>query len=213
MSRYLLVGLWLCLFMAGPARAADDGAARLDRFFHGLKTLSADFHQTLVDSHGAVREQAGGKLWISRPDRFRWEYDKPYRQIIVADGVNLWTYDADLQQATVKPLSETLAGTPATLLSSQQPPATLFKIRDGGRRDGDLWVDLTPRSKDSQYERIRLGFDGADLDRMELVDAFGQTTRFRFTHVRRNPEVAARRFRFSPPQGADVIGRPRPVTR
>lgn len=205
------VGLWLIagLFLLGPTLAsAATGVERLDRFFEGLRTLRADFTQQVLGQHGNVVKQASGKLWISRPDRFRWDYDKPYRQVIVADGTNLWTYDDDLQQATVKPLSEALVGTPATLLSGEAPPRKLFKVSDVGRRDGDQWVELVPRVRDSHYESIRLGFNTHTLDRMEMVDAFGQTTVFRFTGVQRNVPVKASRFHFTPPAGADLIGTP-----
>ncbi|MGA7801887.1 MAG: outer membrane lipoprotein chaperone LolA [Gammaproteobacteria bacterium] len=203
----LLLVAGLCF--AGPIAArADSGMQRLDRFFDGLKTLQADFDQQVLGQHGGVLQQAVGQLWISRPDRFRWDYTKPYRQVIVADGTNLWTYDDDLQQATVKPLSEALVGTPATLLSGEAPPEKLFKVSDAGSRDGDQWVELVPRSRNSHYQSIRLGFNARTLDRMEMVDAFGQTTLFRFSNVQRNIRVSASRFHFKPPAGADVIGTP-----
>ena len=210
-SRWRSAGVLLlaALCLLGPTMAnAATAVSRLDRFFDGLKTLRADFTQQVLGQHGNVVKQASGKLWISRPDRFRWDYDKPYRQVIVADGTNLWTYDDDLQQATVKPLSEALVGTPATLLSGEAPPEKLFKVSDAGHRDGDQWVKLVPRASGGHYKSIRLGFDAHTLDRMEMVDAFGQTTVFRFTDVQRNVAVKASRFHFKPPPGADLIGTP-----
>lgn len=203
-----LFSVGMCWLAALGVAHADGAVQRLDNFFSGLKTLQADFVQQVLGQHGEVLDQASGKLWISRPDRFRWDYTKPYRQVIVGDGTNLWTYDAGLQQATVKPLSEALVGTPATLLSGAAPPQQLFKVSNAGTSDGDQWVELEPRSQNRHYQSIRLGFKGRILDKMMMVDAFGQRTLFTFTHVQRNVTVPAKRFHFTPPSGADVIGTP-----
>lgn len=178
----------------------------LDRFFQGLDNLSASFEQTLYDAQGQVTQSAAGRLSIQRPGRFRWDYDTPYKQLVLGDGERLWTYDADLEQATVKPQDDTLAGTPALLLSAQQPPRELFDIRPLPPRDGEDWYELTPRAQDTQFNELRLGFAGDELVAMELIDAFGQLTQFRFSDLQRNVPLASGLFSFAPPPGVDVIG-------
>lgn len=185
-------------------------ATPLDRFFAGLHTLSAQFDQTIVDAQGQVTQSAGGRLSIQRPGKFRWDYDTPYKQLVLGNGEELWTYDADLEQATVKPQSDALAGTPALLLSAEEQPGELFVIAALPARDGEQWFELTPKTDkglgDTQFNQLRLGFVEDMLVAMELVDGFDQTTQIRFSDLRRNGPLAAGLFHFTPPDGVDVIG-------
>lgn len=197
----LLVLAWL---IATAAVAAD--ATPLDRFFQGLDNLSASFEQTLYDAQGQVTQSATGRLSIQRPGKFRWDYETPYQQLVLGDGERLWTYDADLEQATVKPQDDTLAGTPALLLSARQPPRELFDIQTLPARDGEDWYALAPRAQDTQFNELRLGFVGDTLVAMELIDGFGQLTQFRFGELQRNVPLADGLFRFTPPPGVDLIG-------
>jgi outer membrane lipoprotein carrier protein len=65
-----------------------------------------------------------------------------------------------------------------------------------------------PRSQDSSFERIRIGFrDGLPVA-MDLADSFGQTTELRFSGMQRNPKIDPARFHFDPPKGADVLEEP-----
>lgn len=195
-------------FIAATANAGDTAA--LDRFFSGLRTFSAHFEQTIVDAKGQTTQNASGRLSIQRPGKFRWDYDQPYKQMVLGDGQQLWTYDADLEQATVKPQSDALAGTPALLLSAQEQPGELFSIEALPARDGEQWFELKPKGGENvdgtQFNRLRLGFMDAMLVAMELVDAFDQTTLIRFSETRRNGALQDGSFTFIPPEGVDVIG-------
>jgi outer membrane lipoprotein carrier protein len=199
-------------FPIAPAHAAesvvsiDDGYKKLDAFLQGLTALEAEFRQTLRDSQGRVVETSTGTLAIRRPNRFRWDYREPHSQVIVADGERLWLYDTDLQQVTVRRLDQTLAGTPAMLLSGQADLRTGFEVERVESKDGLTWVALTPKRSDTDFRRVRLGLRGDALAYMELEDKLGQTTLLEFSHFVRNPKVDAARFVFTPPPGADVIG-------
>lgn len=190
--------------------ATEPASTPLDRFFAGLHTLSAQFEQTIVDTQGEVTQSASGRLSIQRPGKFRWDYDTPYKQLVLGDGENLWTYDADLEQATVKPQNDALAGTPALLLSAREQPSELFDIAPLPARDGEHWFELKPKPGeglgDTQFNQLRLGFAGDTLVAMELVDGFDQTTQIRFSGLERNGPLAAGLFSFTPPDGVDVIG-------
>ena len=192
--------------------AAEPTDTALDRFFHELETLSAQFEQTISDADGRVTQRGTGRLSIQRPGKFRWDYDTPYKQLVLGDGQQLWTYDADLEQATVKPQEAALAGTPALLLSAQEQPRELFTVRLLPLRDGEHWFELTPKSEqalgDTQFNQLRLGFLDDRLVAMELVDGFDQTTLIRFNDLRRNGPLASGLFSFTPPAGVDVIGEP-----
>ncbi|MBI5462355.1 MAG: outer membrane lipoprotein chaperone LolA [Gammaproteobacteria bacterium] len=199
--------LWSLLSVAC---AADAATTSLDRFFSGLRNLTANFDQTITDAKGVVTQNASGKVTIQRPGKFRWDYVTPYEQLVLGDGQHLWTYDADLEQATVKPQSDALAGTPALLLSAKEQPGDLFDIAPLPARESEEWFELTPKSQnglgDTQFNRLRLGFVHDTLVAMELVDAFDQTTLIRFNDLQRNGGVSAALFDFTPPAGVDVIG-------
>ncbi len=197
----------LCLSLPfSLAAAAPAGVGRMHAFLQDVKTLKADFQQTVLDSNGKQVKQSTGTLSIKRPNRFRWDYAKPNEEVIVADGKRLWLYDVQLSQVTVKPLNDTLAASPAVLLSGSNDVEKSFTVADLGEKDGLAWVSLIPKVKDTDFESVRLGFKGEDVSVMELKDNLGNTTRIEFDHVQRNVTVGDDSFNFTPPSGADVIG-------
>jgi chaperone LolA len=201
-----LLTLVTLLSLSLPAYAAGSGVARMHAFLQDVKTLKADFTQAVLDSNQKQVKQSSGTLLIKRPNRFRWDYVKPNQQVIVADGARLWMYDVDLQQVTVKPLNDTLAASPAVLLSGSNDVEKNFSVTDLGEKDGLAWVALAPKIKDTDFESVKLGFKGEDLSVMELKDNLGNTTRITLERVQRNGAVEDDAFKFTPPKGADVIG-------
>jgi len=192
--------------LALPLLAHADGIDRLKAFIAGARTAEADFTQTVTDKNGRVTQQAGGKMAFARPGKFRWDYNKPYEQVIVGDGVKLWLYDADLDQVTVKPLGDVIAGSPAALLAGDNAIEKYFSLKDAGEAGGLEWLDATPKNKDTTFEHIRMGFKGDVLVQMDLFDFFGQRTTLKLSKLARNPPIPASKFKFTPPKGADVIG-------
>ena len=192
--------------LALPLLAHAGGVDRLKGFIAGAKTAEADFTQTVADKNGRVTQQASGRMAFARPGKFRWDYNKPYEQVIVGDGVKLWLYDTDLEQVTVKSLDDVIAGTPAALLAGDNAIEKYFALKDAGVADGLEWLDATPKTRDISFERIRMGFKGDLLMQMELFDTFGQRTTLKLTKMVRNPAIPASRFTFTTPKGADIIG-------
>jgi chaperone LolA len=142
-----------------------------------------------------------------RPGKFRWEYRKPYEQLIVGDGQKFWMYDIDLEQVTVKKLDAALGSSPAALLSGSNEIERGFVLKNIEARDGLEWLQAVPRSAESSFEKILMAFNAkSELVVMELHDAFGHHTVLRFTELKRNPSLSSERFRFVPPKGADVLG-------
>ena len=183
----------------------------LDTYLTQLKTLRADFAQTVTDGKGEV-QKAQGTLIIVRPGRFRWELtpDGGSPQLMVADGKNLWFYDRDLEQVSVKAATAALTATPAGLLSGDGNIRELFTVSSAGKSDGFDWVLVKPRESDADFREARLGFGPSELKRMVLKDKLGQTVRLDFSRSERNPSVAESEVKFTPPAGADVIGTPTP---
>lgn len=203
--RFLVAGLLLL----SSTVYAGEGQAKLDHFLGGLTTMQADFIQRLTNARGELIEESRGKLWLERPGKFRLQYVSPYEQLYVADGKNIWMYDRDLEQVTVKPQDDTLGSTPAMLLSSETPLDENFTIEEEGEHQGYLWLLLKPKAADSNFDYLRLAIEDGVLRAMEMVDGFGQTTRLYLETVVRNPEVSEDKFKFVPPPGVDVIGEPK----
>lgn len=198
--------LILAFVLALPLAVHAGGVDRLKGFIAGARTAEADFTQTVSDRSGRVSQQASGKMAFARPGKFRWDYSAPYEQVIVSDGAKLWLYDKDLDQVSVKPLADAIAGTPAALLAGDDAIEKYFNLKDAGTADGLEWLEATPKNRDTTFERIRMGFRGDILVQMELFDFFGQRTSLKLARLVRNPAIPAARFQFTPPKGADIIG-------
>jgi len=194
-----------CMLTAVAARGASDGIATLQAFLDRVQTFSADFSQQVFDENMQSIGRSSGKLYFSRPGRFRWDYGEPSPQEIVGDGKRVWFYDSELDQVTVKAFDKALGSTPALLLTSRRPVALDFKLRDLGGDDAGTWVELKPRTDNASFTTIRIGFNDAVLSRMELVDTFGQLTQLKFSVVQENPRLDPALFAFKPPAGVDII--------
>lgn len=204
---------FLLSMAAVVARAAAPAPATpLDQYLDGLRTLRTEFSQTVVDGKGEEVQKAEGKLTIIRPGKFRWELTpsgNPSAQLMVADGKNLWFYDRDLEQVSVKPAT-VLTATPASLLSGAGDVRTLFTVSSAGKRDGLDWVKVVPKTGDADFREAQLAFTRGELKRMVLKDKLGQTVRLDFATSARNVPVPDTEVQFSPPAGADLIGTPVP---
>jgi outer membrane lipoprotein carrier protein len=195
------------LLMFGVTFAHAGSIEWLKSFMEGAKTARAQFSQTVLDRNAKVTNESSGTMQFARPGKFRWEYTKPYPQLIVGDGQKLWIWDSDLNQVTVKKLGDALGSTPAALLAGNNEIEKSFTLIDAGSRDGIEWLQALPKDKESTFENIRLGFDEAGgLQIMELLDNFGQKTIIRFAKLEKNLKLGAELFKFKPPKGADVIG-------
>jgi len=189
--------------------ASIAGAATLDRlraFVRETQTARAQFTQTVIDRNGRAMKSADGTFELSRPGKFRWNVEKPYRQLVVGDGQRVWVFDEDLNQVIVRKVGDALGGTPAALLSGNQEVERAFAWSDLPAADGLEWLGAVPLAKDAAFTEIRIGFDAKGLAALEIVDAFGQRSLVRFTNVERNPKFTPDLFRFAPPKGADVVG-------
>ena len=189
-----------------PVLAQAGAIDQLHDFLKNTKTLKADFAQAVIAKNGRKPQQSSGVVAIARPGKLRWEIQKPFPQLVVGDGEKIWIHDPELQQVTVRKAGQAIGGSPAALLSGSNELEKNFTLAEGGERDGLEWVEATPRSADSGFEKVRLGFAGDNLRAMELLDSFGQTTALIFNRVERNPSLAPGLFRFTPPPGADVAG-------
>jgi outer membrane lipoprotein carrier protein len=200
--RYLAI---ILLFVATGA-AADDPVQRLNAALKNMDNLTAEFRQTVRDEDKNVVQQSRGTLALQRPGKFAWIYTEPYEQRIIADGSELWIYDVELDQVTVKPMSQGLANAPIMILMKQTDVSDQFDVAEVGQRKYLYWVELLPRADDLEYTQIYIGIEDDQVRAMELQDKFGQSTQIVFDNLRvgvvHNPDV----FKFVPPPGVDVYG-------
>jgi outer membrane lipoprotein carrier protein len=232
----MLAAGWVVLLAAAAGRAATSGAAdtALDHYLNGMTSLRTAFTQTVTDARGTQTEAGAGTLLVVRPGRFRWDYTPradaaassadgasaapappaaanggERGQLLVADGKNLWFYDRELAQVSVKPVSAALSATPVMLLSGSSAQLhESFDIAAAGSHDGLDWVSVKPRSTEADFSHAELGFARDRLQRMVVTDRLGQTVALEFSHSDRNARFPASDLQFKPPAGVDVIGTP-----
>jgi len=202
MNKYKIVLVLLVTFGFNlPLQAKD----LMDYLGH-VKSLTANFNQFVFNETIQEPDKSKGTIAVISPDKFRLEYNSPYKQIYVADGVRLWSYDEDLEQVTVKKQQGLLANSPAIILGNPAKIEKAYVIKHQGVTQDIDWFFMTPKDPDSQFDHIRLGFSGDQLYIMEMFDSFGQRTQLRFSQLKYNPDLSHAHFTFKVPVGVDVIG-------
>ena len=183
----------------GPGRMA------LDEFLDGLSTLQAKFEQSVLDTENATAGQMHGLFLLERPGRFRWDYVVPRKQIILADGRDVWIIEEDLKQVTRHYQKWALKGTPAAFLAMEAKVEDDFEVVEIGERQGMHWLELLPRDPESDFNRILLAFADKQLRRLELNDKFGQISRFSFYDMQRNLPIDPQLFVYEGQDDWDVL--------
>ena len=214
MARFCLLASAVLLLAAASAQAAGAAAAAVPttpgmdpvrKFVERVQSMRANFRQEIVNDRQEVIEEARGRMALKRPGRFRWDYEQPYQRVVVADGDRLWLYEADLEQVTVRPLAAGLGETPAALLTGARDMLDRFEYVASWSGDQVSWVRLRPRSADSDFESVAIGFTGDKPVQLELDDRLGQQTRVFLSEIELNAKVADDTFRLQVPDGVDVI--------
>ncbi len=199
-----LAGLAIALFTTSAFAGARDD---LNTFTKGLKGLDGQFTQQVFDANGKLKESSSGRVALSAPRLFRWEYVKPYAQLIVADGKRVWVYDPDLQQVTKRAQGTEEQNSPLAALVDPSKLDKDYVIKDVGSKNGLDWLELAPKiATDTSFKSARLGFSAQGLATMQVVDALGQKTRITFSAWKRNPAFATGTFRYVPTKGVDIVG-------
>ena len=188
-----------------PFAAQAGGVDQLQRFLASTSSASGVFEQTVLSASGKKPRKSAGLFAMQRPGKFRWTYERPYRQLLVSDGVKMWSFDPELNQVAVSKLGSAFGGSPAALLAGRDLEQN-FVLSEGAVTDGIEFVEAKPKSADASFERMSLGFAGGVPVRMEVHDKFGQITQITFSRFDLNRPLAASTFQFTPPKGADVVG-------
>ena len=198
--------LLAAVLLVAATSVRADAVDALREFVRDAKSGRATFTQVVTSPDGAKKKTSSGSFEFARPNRFRFAYTKPFEQLIVGDGQKVWIYDADLQQASVRPMDKALGATPAALLAGVALDKD-FELRALPPAQGLDWVQATPREKDdnANLQSLRIGFKGKALTAIELVDGFGQRSLLTFSDMATNQPLASDAFRFVPPKGVEVL--------
>ena len=195
--------------ISGDSPLTRAHAAALDQFktfVASTKSAKGEFTQQQVrkSANGKATPASSGSFVFARPGKFIWNYQKPYEQLLQADGDQLYIYDKDLNQVTVKKLGNALGSSPAAILFGSNDLEKNFTLSEAGTRDGLEWLNAVPKARDTTFEQISIGMRNGAPEAMELKDTFGQTSVLKFTSFQRNPALGAQQFKFEIPKGADV---------
>ncbi len=194
------------LFLILSLSANATGLERIKEYFQNIQSASADFHQVVTDKQGHKTQDVTGVMQLQKPNKFRWDYNKPFVQQIIGDGEKIWLFDPELNQVTVRSFTKAAGSSPAALLAGGKEMERSFVIKDASRKGALEWVLAVPKVGETGFERLFLGFKGDALMEMELHDSFGNRTAIQFINVVRNPKLSADLFKFTPPRDADVLG-------
>ncbi|NRO96565.1 outer membrane lipoprotein chaperone LolA [Paraburkholderia sp. NMBU_R16] len=212
MGRGLAAALLGAVLAAVAPAAWASGTEQLKAFVSQVHSARGEFVQKEVKAPSkaqggkpAMGGTSSGTFVFSRPGKFIWTYEKPYEQVLQADGENLYVYDKDLNQVTIRKLGGALGASPAAILFGSNDIEQNFTLRDAGVKGGIDWLELRPKSRDTQFERVGIGFKDGNLEAMELHDVFGNVTLLTFTNIQKNPPLKGDSFKFTVPKGADVI--------
>ena len=196
--------------MGLPMLAQATALEQFKSFVSATHTARGEFTQRLVKSDGdsgamRVSSASSGSFQFARPGKFIWIYQKPYEQLLQADGDKLYIYDKDLNQVTIRTLGGAIGSSPAAILFGSNDLEKNFKLSEGGTRDGIEWLQAIPKTQDTNFEKIGIGLKDGMPVAMELRDSFGQASLLTFTRFEKNPSISASQFRFVIPKGADVL--------
>jgi outer membrane lipoprotein carrier protein len=206
--KYTLAALIAASSLTLSATASAGALDQFKSFVAGTKAARGEFTQTQVRSKpaaGKALPSSTGTFVFARPGKFIWTYQKPYEQVLQADGDMLYIYDKDLNQVTTRKLGNALGSSPAAILFGSNDLEKNFALAEAGTRDGLEWLTATPKAKDTTFEQIGIGLKDGVPQAMELKDAFGQTSVLKFTSFQRNPSLGAQQFKFEVPKGAEVV--------
>jgi outer membrane lipoprotein carrier protein len=199
----ILFALGLCL--ASQALYAQTAPDQLRSFVQAVQSATGNFSQFTVGPQGQTKPAQTGRFSFRRPGQFNWEVLKPYAQQIVSDGQQIYQYDPDLNQVTVRQVDQAIGASPAAILFGSGALDQAFNVSVRPDKDGLAWLRAIPRTGDAGFVHVDIGFQDGLPAHIILLDAFGQTTHVKLSGLARNPGLAADAFKFVPPQGADVV--------
>lgn len=172
----------------------DDRAviARAEKWLGALTTAQARFVQTAHDGTQLV-----GTFYLSRPGRLRFEYDPPVKDFVVADGLLIYFYDAELKEQTNAPIGQTLAD---FILRRDLKLSGDLSVKNVKRGGGLTQIELTQAS-DPAAGSLTLGFTDEPfaLKKWRVVDGQGLITEVELFYLKTGVKFPAGLFMYKNP--------------
>ncbi|MBV8939654.1 MAG: outer membrane lipoprotein carrier protein LolA [Alphaproteobacteria bacterium] len=197
----LVLVLWLCAFLYPLSSDAADAAGphgeslkRVEDYLNAITTIAADFTQVAPD--GSL---AGGKFFLKRPGKMRWQYDPPTPILMIANGSQMVYYDYQLQQVSYIPIDSTLASFLARgHISLTDPFITIEKFEE---TPGMVRLTLHQADK-PEAGKLTLEFSDSPLQirNMVITDAQGQVTTVALNNAQFGAELERKMFEFEDPR-------------
>lgn len=199
--------LWTCFLLLPFFARAETAASELENMLSSSQSMRADFVQTTVGNKNITEAETLGTMALKRPGKFRWEILKPNKQLILADGKNLWIYDVDLEQATKKKINYAETSSPAMLLSgSREVLEKVFLVEKLSSPNSlEITFKLTPKSQNAMYNAVFLYFNSGKLVKMKILDNLDQSSTLQFKNTEVNTALPISLFEFQLPRGVDLI--------
>ncbi|MDH5517742.1 MAG: outer membrane lipoprotein chaperone LolA [Gammaproteobacteria bacterium] len=188
------------------AYAANTGVEQLKHFLTRSDSFSAAFSQSLFDEKGYELQFSAGQFSLQKPGKFSWDYEEPYRQVIMSNGKLIWLFDSELDQVTIKPVESSLSKTSMVLLFNKTDIEKDFKLLKMDVIKGVSWIELIARDHDAEFSNIFVGMKNNLINSIKMIDGFGQTTVIQFSKISSAVKFKPGRFEFAIPKNADVIG-------
>ncbi len=187
-----------------------DGISDLNAFVNNISSMSSEFSQVVLDKKGLKLQDVEGVMLFKRPNKFRWDYLKPYQNQIISDGDRLYMYDQDLRQVSINPIAKVAGSTPLLIIAGKniEKYFTLKNIDDQVNNEGNQnikWVEAIPKEEGAGFSKVILGLTENKLSVMKIFDAFEHTTTISFKNAKYNVTLVDNDFLFKLPTGVDVV--------
>lgn len=189
MIRFLLTAL--LVVMSVNVQANEDKAA-LRELLANMTQFKAHFEQRVIDDQQNEVHRASGELFVSRPDKLRWQTREPDSTLLIADGQSVWSVDDFVEQVTVIQQQQAIQGNPIILLTSEDP--SVWEKFDVQKQPATARYTISSLDSDSQVQSLTLVFDNDHLQSLTMLDAQGQRSELSFSDSELNGNIQANLF-------------------
>ena len=187
-----------------------EGISDLNAFVNNVSSMSSEFSQVVLDKKGSKLQDVEGVMLFKRPNKFRWDYLKPYQNQIISDGDRLYMYDQDLRQVSINSIAKVGGSTPLLIIAGKNIEK-YFTLKNIESQAGDessqniKWVEAIPKEEGAGFSKVMLGLTENKLSVMKIVDAFEHITTISFRNAKYNVSLSDNDFLFKLPNGVDVV--------
>lgn len=208
MKLWQKIGCTILLITGSSLLHAQTATQQLRDFVQNINAASGHFSQRTVDAQGKQRPEQNGEFAFKRPGKFKWQVLRPYEQLVLSDGKQLFQYDPDLNQLTQRGVDAAIGTSPAAILFGSGQLDQNFDLKERPDAENLQWLRATPKGSDAGFEYVDIGFHQGQPAKLILLDAFGQQTLIELSEMKTNVLFNAEDFRFTPPADVDVVTLP-----